>query len=171
MDWEVTTVESECFELPMWDLESYNMPIRKILEDNSLKEYWIMHSAMLEITVTKEKLLGILLENRDEHALVYEEAVAGYHDACLKRLEEEKARLLARKDPIEVRIHLPVPQDHTKDYDRLIKMIEISEDTEFDLNEQQAANYIMDEWHWTNQWLASNAGYSETATLMLNERS
>jgi len=144
--------------------------IRQILEANSLKEEMFMPMQMLEITVTKEKLLAKLKENRAKHAKVYEEAVEGYHDAALTRLEEEKARLLARKHPENIVIHLPMPEDHTKDYDRLIAMIDISEDTEFDLTEQQAANYIMDEWHWTHHWLANNAAYSATAAIMTTER-
>lgn len=151
-------------------LLGYDVPISTILEDNSIKEDFFMHGALLEITITKEKLLTRLKTNREKHAKVYEEAVAGFHDACLKMLEETKEALLKRKVPAAIALHLPVPVDHTKDYDRLIEMIELSSDTEFDLNEQQAANYIMDEWHWTNQWLSSNAGYSDTAAMMMSER-
>ena len=124
----------------------------------------------MEVTITKAKLLKILKANRTNHKKVYDEAVKGYASSCVKRLNDEIDRLKKRAKPEAISIQMPAPADHTKDYDRLIKMFELASETKFKLNEQQVANFIMDEWDWTDRFLMSNAPYSETATVMMAAR-
>ena len=153
---------------PYHELVGYEMPITKILEDNSMRGQNYAHG--LEVTITKAKLLKILKENRTKHKKVYDEAVKGYAASCEARLREEIARLKKRSKPAAISISMPAPVDHTKDYDRLITMFQLASETKFELNEQQVANFIMDEWDWTDRFLMSNAPYSETATLMMQAR-
>lgn len=174
-------IESEMFEFekegwfdtdwlfhPHHELVGYDMPITKILEDNSMRGQAYAHG--LEVTITKAKLLKILKENRKKHKKVYDEAVMGYAASCEARLREEIVRLKRSAKPKAITISMPAPVDHTKDYDRLIKMFELASETKFELNEQQVANFIMDEWDWTDRFLMSNAPYSHTATTMMAAR-
>jgi len=40
------------------------------------------------------------------------------------------------------------PSEHTKDYDRAIKALEMTTLTEINLTEQQFAAWVMDDWSW-----------------------
>jgi hypothetical protein len=51
------------------------------------------------------------------------------------------------------------PQDHTRDYDRMIKMLQMHQDDLFTLDDFQFAEYVMDDWGWKRQWGTSNSEF------------
>jgi hypothetical protein len=55
------------------------------------------------------------------------------------------------------------PEDHTRDYDRVIAMLERHQGEAIDLLEDDFAMYVQDDWAWKAQFLASNSGYSGKA--------
>lgn len=117
---------------------------------------------MREVTVSKDELTKIVTENRGEHRAIFEEAVDGYKKRAVELLEEHIARI--KKGKLErVSVSLPVPEDHTSDYDRVLKMLAMSVDDEVTLDEQTFAEYVMDDWGWQKQFLASSSVYSKMA--------
>jgi hypothetical protein len=58
---------------------------------------------------------------------------------------------------------LPEPQDHTIDYDRVIKMLEMSVDSLIELDEGAFDQYVMDNWSWKGDALATNEMYADRA--------
>lgn len=110
------------------------------------------------VTVKRNELLQTVKENRDEHRAVFEKAQEGYRAKAIELLDQrlEEAR---QGGQIDTSFSLPVPQDHTADYDRVIKMLEMSVDEQIELDEDYFAQYIMDDWSWKRQFVTTNAFY------------
>lgn len=111
------------------------------------------------ITVSKSRLLDILKKNRENHRSVYEEAFAGYRNECIRVLEQN---LKALKDgkKVVVQFYEQAPQDHTGDYDRVIRMLGMEVSDTVELDQQQFSNYVDDDWNWKQSWTVSNAKYA-----------
>lgn len=112
--------------------------------------------------VDKKKLMGIIQENRDKHREIFLEAIEGYRAEAVKRLERMIEKL-KRGKTIEGYLHLPVPTDHTGDYDRVLKMMELDTREEIGLGEEEFAQYVMDDWSWKREWIATASNYTSNA--------
>ncbi len=114
-----------------------------------------------KVTIKKDELLVAIRKNRESHATAYAETVEGYRETVLKRLEAATASVRngGRFDPHEF-LNLTVPVSHTKDYDRVIKMLEMSTAGEITCTEKQFSQYVLDEWSWQNEFATSNALYN-----------
>ncbi len=114
---------------------------------------------MNDITVEKTKLIEALRKNREAHRKIFLEAQDGYRAAAIAEFEK---RLRAMRDgkKFSVTVHLVAPMDQTKDYDRAIAMLEMSENAMIELSELDFRCYVMDEWSWKHQFNTSNRGYS-----------
>ncbi len=121
-----------------------------------------MSEGMEIVKVARDELLGVLKKNREEHREIFLEALKGFRQAALEALEERIAE--ARKGKkITLQFRLYEPKDQTKDYDRIIRMLEMSQDEIIELTEREFAHYVMDDWDWMDQFLHSNMGYSKAA--------
>lgn len=121
---------------------------------------------MNTVTVKRDDLVTKLKANRAGHRGIYEEALQGYQAAVLAELDAFRDKVL--NGPIvKVVISLPFPEDHTKDYDRIIAMCEMSVESDLELTSEEFASYVMDDWSWKRAFLTSNAAYSQTATRQL----
>lgn len=113
------------------------------------------------VTVTRQKLLTYLEENRTQHRALFEEAQVGFREQVIqlldKRLEDAK-----QGKGIDLRIHLPEPQDHTKDYDRVILMVKMSVNDEIELTHQEFQQYVMDDWSWKREFVATASNYTQS---------
>ena len=117
---------------------------------------------MDKVTVRKDDLAKAVQANRDEHRKIFEEAVDGYKKRAVQLLEEHIARI--RTGKLErVAVSMPVPEDHTHDYDRVLKMLEMSTADEIELDEHRFAQYVMDDWQWQRQFLTDSSAYSAMA--------
>jgi hypothetical protein len=120
--------------------------------------------AMQQVTVRKQDLLAKLRENRKEHHNIFLEAQKSYREAAIKLLDQQLA--LARNgSPFMLSriVKLAEPQDHTKDYDRAIAMLEMSVGDTITITAQEFANFVEDNWQWTYQWAASSLQYVPTS--------
>jgi len=122
-----------------------------------------------DIKVNKDKLITILKSNRDKHRQIFLEAVDGYRKRLLKELEDQVEQVKQGKH-IDRIVHFPEPQDQTKDYERVIGMLEMSNDTEIELSEANYAQYVMDDWQWSREWLHNQQRYSTHADLEVQRR-
>lgn len=119
----------------------------------------------MKMTIKKDKLIEVVSSNRDAHVGIFREAVEGYKKLAVERLEEHIERI--KSGSLErVYVTLPAPENHLGDYDRVLKMLELTEDTSMVLDEQEAAQYVMDDWGWKDQFLSSNSSYSMTAARL-----
>lgn len=124
---------------------------------------------MKDIRIEKGELLEILTENRKNHRAIFEEAVEGYRQRAVEILTEQLDRI-AQGRLERVNVQIPLPSDHTQDYDRAIKMLEMTLDDEIYVDEADFQGYVMDEWGWKKEFLTSNSSYSTTARTLLERQ-
>lgn len=122
---------------------------------------------MNTITVDKKQLLDIVKKNRTEHRAIFEEAFANYRKLCQEKVESLLDEIKTGKR-FTLHIQLPAPSDQTKEYDRVIRMLEMDKNSEVNLEERDFAAYVMNDWPWMQASLVSNSRYSATATRVLS---
>ena len=77
-----------------------------------------------EVVVNKGELLSVLRHNRAGHREVFLKAQEGFRDRAIAELDRSLADARAGRD-VRLIVHLPKPEDHTEDYDREIRMLEM----------------------------------------------
>lgn len=112
-----------------------------------------------QVRVHKDYLLEKLRQNRNEHRRLFEDALDGWHKEVLAELQRMMKRAKADKH-YQPRWCLPVPQDHTQEYDHIIALLEASLDTEFELSSLEFAQFVQDDWGWKADFLRSTASYT-----------
>jgi len=122
---------------------------------------------MEKITVQKEELLRQLKTNRDDHRRIFVEALEGFHREAIKELQDRMDDVLAGKRR-SIFITKQVPTDHTSDYDRSIRMVEMSIGETITLTERDFAQYVMDDWGWQKAFVRNSYG-SNTATAKFSD--
>lgn len=113
---------------------------------------------MRTIKIEVEKLRAVVQENREKHRAIFEEAMTGYRKAAITELDKMIADAKAGKK-IRRSLTLVEPVDQTRDYDRVLKALELTSDTIVDLTEQEFAQYVLDDWGWKRQFIHANSTY------------
>lgn len=121
----------------------------------------------IQIKAEKETILAKLHENRARHKTIVEEARAGYVEKA-KRALLDKLKEVKEGKIVALTFHLSPPQDYTAVYDTAIRMFELDMGDLVTLNSEQVRNLVMDEWDWTDHFLAANKHYSGTAMEFAN---
>jgi adenylate kinase family enzyme len=121
------------------------------------------YSGLSVVKVKKDALLTTIVANRDKHRQIFEEAVTGFRAKAIAILEARLDDAKAGRR-IKVYIDLPTPVDQTREYNKIIKMLEMSVDTEIELTQGEFAQYVMDDWSWKKQFSATNAMYTTSVT-------
>jgi protein-tyrosine-phosphatase len=114
------------------------------------------------IRVKTAELLSALEANQATHRATFEEAWDKYEAAMKARFKEAMAEL--RKGRWPGAIGLPIPQDHTRDYDRVITMVRMTQSDLVELQEADFARFVMDDWEWKREWATSNSFYGVVTT-------
>lgn len=114
---------------------------------------------MEDVTIDKAELIARLRANRETHRGIFLEALEGYRASLLEILENHVKLLENGKLPKTQHIRIDPPADYTRDYDRVISMLEMDKGTDFTLSETDFAQYVLDDWAWKRQWSIENSGY------------
>lgn len=114
---------------------------------------------MKEIRVKRDNLLAVLHENRDRHKDVFEKALVKYRALAIEELERALADARLGKR-ISRGLRLIEPMNMTRDYDRVIRQVEMDVRDEIELSEREFAQYVMDDWAWRDQFEASTMAYT-----------
>lgn len=117
----------------------------------------------MKITVSKAGLLTKLIENRDKHREVFEDALDGYYAEIIKALESQMQRVRNKKKP-DLLFPYRIPRDHTGDYDRVIGMLGMHQGDSFDLTEAEYAQYVDDNWGWSGEWRNNAKNFSASSS-------
>ncbi|MFI5387626.1 MAG: hypothetical protein ACHQ50_16075 [Fimbriimonadales bacterium] len=56
-------------------------------------------------------------------------------------------------------VAMPEPEDHTRDYDRIVRMLEMSVDDVLVLSEYDFSQYVMDQWEWAGTFASNTLSY------------
>jgi hypothetical protein len=111
------------------------------------------------ITVDKADLLVKLRENREKHRTVFLAALDGYKKQATEILKSHIRAIEEGRTPLLV-ISLARPEDHTRDYDRVIGMLEMDKSGEFRLDAVTYGNYVNDDWRWKREWARMSSSYA-----------
>ena len=113
---------------------------------------------LTKITVDKTDLIARLRANRDAHQAEYEQAVGVYRDRCIQEIESMLAD--ARAGVIRRNLTLPIPEEHTEDYDRAIDMLEWAQSDTIDLTQAEFATLVRNQWGWLQSFVANTSSYT-----------
>lgn len=113
---------------------------------------------MKTVNVDVDWLLTKVTENRKNHRAEFENAFVGYKTAAIKALETN-LELFKQGKRTRLSWNEVPPEDHTKDYDRVIEMLAASVDKTVKLESGEFANFVQDDWHWMQSWTVSNSKY------------
>lgn len=120
---------------------------------------------MKEVKVRRSELLTVLETNRGLHQRIFEEALEGYRKKVIETLERQLAAARAGdRVPESIIIRRPVNQQ--AEYNRAIRMMEMSVEDEIVLSTNEFDAYVMDRWAWKQNFLSSNKMYSVTAASL-----
>lgn len=115
--------------------------------------------------IDRLKLLDIIKKNREKHHSVFTEALEGFRVAAIAQLESMVEEARRPKGKIQMSITLRQPIDQTATYDRVIMMLELSEDQQIVLGDNEFRNFVQDKWNWTREFSASNKSYVSGSTV------
>lgn len=115
---------------------------------------------MKEVTVLRPDLLETIRTNRNRHRETYEEAVKIYRQRLMEWLEE-RIKQLQRNEKVRMRVNLPEPVDYTDQYDRAIRMLEMSTEEEIKISSTDFDRFVMDNWEWREHFAANTSFYVE----------
>lgn len=107
----------------------------------------------------KSELVDIIQKNRTKHADEYTKARGGYQSKLVEFLENALAK--AKKGGSITRVPFSPPKKYLDDYDRALKQLEMCVEDEIELNDQEFAQLVMDEWAWKREFTMSNMAYLE----------
>jgi hypothetical protein len=111
---------------------------------------------MQEVKVKTDELTRRVKANAKAHRARFEQALEQYRVAMIAELEEWLER--ARKGENVLRATILIqPQDHTKDYERVLDMLDMSVDDTITLQSYEFSQYVRDEWEWKGQFEAASA--------------
>jgi hypothetical protein len=113
----------------------------------------------MKSVISKVELLDVIKGNKDKHRDIFLKAIIGYREEALRLLEKMIEKLKSGKT-IDQFINLPVPVDHTPEYNRAIKMIEMDVRGEIELEEEEFAQFVMDDWQWKREWIGTVSNYT-----------
>lgn len=118
-------------------------------------------------TFDKQEVLNTLRTNRDNHRAIFLEALEGYKVTAISEFQKRIAAI--RDGKLISYVSLQLPQDQTKDYNRVIALLEKSKGNDIELSEEQFTNYMLDDWSWKKSFLTNNSYYSSTAAKLADD--
>ncbi len=114
------------------------------------------------VTVSVTDLIEKVQDNRLNHKEEFDQAMRGFRVIAERELEKRiidisKGRIL------NLKFTLPLPEDHTKDYDRVLVMLRMTRDAGCDtiiLEEHEQQTYVMDDWGWKRAFAETSTFYA-----------
>lgn len=119
---------------------------------------------METVRISRDELLKVIKENRKLHQEMTEEAQKGYRQNVIAWLEKALREMTETAVGGETPTQIPFqkPENHIEDYNRVIRMLQMSLRTEIDLNEEEFSCYVMDDWTWKSSFVRSSRVYGYT---------
>jgi uncharacterized protein YpuA (DUF1002 family) len=118
-----------------------------------------MFNISMKVVCNTSELLEKVKQNKDAHIAIVEEAKRGFAKKAQEVLENhlEKLKRGLLKD---LRVSLTPPRDHTREYETIIKMLQLHKNTHIELNADEVRMFVEDRWDWTEDFLQTNSAYS-----------
>lgn len=113
---------------------------------------------MNTITVRKAQLLETLIQNRDEHQVIFDKAQEAYRASMIDELDRALAEAKGGKQ-IKRMFTLPVPENHTDDFNTAIKMLDWHTEDDIELEQHEFEQYVENRWAWRASFAANTQSY------------
>jgi hypothetical protein len=109
-----------------------------------------------ETRIEKGDLLKVLRENLAKHKAEFETAMNDYWEALeiYHSTQLERAKSKNKKGPDVPAPAMPTSQE--KEYEKVIRQLELSIDDKIVLNDTQFQTYVMDDWFWKSTFTMNN---------------
>ncbi len=114
------------------------------------------------VKLTKGELLENVKANLDKHNADVAEALSLRRETIAKSFEKQLKEMEFDVD-FQPKEHLsfPMPKDHSEDYKKAIRMIEMTTDEVIELTESQFDKLVMDNWGWKSDLIAASSVYGK----------
>ncbi len=115
------------------------------------------------IKVNKADLVAKITEERDKHKALYDEAVVVYKTRFVREAERFARDAVDRANDGLVFVQftwLPVPEEHTEDFDRAIEMLAWEVEDEVTLSEHDFATLVQNQWGWARAFASNTTSYT-----------
>jgi hypothetical protein len=116
---------------------------------------------MKQTKVLIRQLIETIEANGQNHHKKFEEAFSAYRERVIEVLEQNLADAKAGR-AIRTYIDMPIPEDHSIDYDIAIGMLQMALDageTTVDLSFDDYRRYVLDKWGWSEAFRATSQSY------------
>jgi hypothetical protein len=112
-----------------------------------------------EAQINKDELLTILRGNMERHRATFERAQEGYRARIIEELDRrlDDAR---HGRQIDLAFRMPEPEDHTADYEREIRMLELETRSQVRLGMREFDQLVMDRWGWSESFALTSSVYT-----------
>lgn len=113
---------------------------------------------MQTIKVDKVQLVKTLKKNRKKHREMFLRAQEVYRTRMIEELDQalDEAK---NGGVIKRGFSLPVPEDHTSDFDTVIQMLEWDKAKSVTLSQSEFRTYVENEWGWQQSFAANTSSY------------
>jgi hypothetical protein len=118
---------------------------------------------MERLKVKTADLVKVLKENRQKHVNEYKEAVRQFRLRAAEALKRELDKCVSGKK-FETNLGMTRPTSHEKDYDLVIKMLEMSVEDVTILDHNEFNQFVMDEWSWKPNFRSSTTYYGSSGS-------
>jgi hypothetical protein len=113
------------------------------------------------ITVNKADLIETLRNNRDKHREMFLTAQEKYRETMIDELDRA-LRVARAHGKIKRAFTMPVPEDHTEDFDTVISMLEWDQGETVELSHRDFLMYVENNWGWQASFAANTESYLVT---------
>jgi hypothetical protein len=118
---------------------------------------------MRKIRVDKADLIVKIREERAKHKALYDEAVIAYTEKFVEaaqKFAEESVNRARRGEGFVQFGWLPVPEEHTEDFDRALQMLDWELGDAVDLDEADFATLVQNQWGWARAFASNTTSYT-----------
>jgi len=119
-------------------------------------------SLMPNVKIAKNELLEKLKNNLEQHKIDIDEAL----DLRRENIEDKLSRVVIEisNNPEyqpDSTFNFPKPTNNSRDYEKAIKMVEMTQDQVIELSEDQFDKLVLDNWYWKNELINTSALYGK----------
>jgi hypothetical protein len=121
---------------------------------------------MRQVTLEKERLVETLTVNREKHEADFEIVWEAFRKQAMSNAKKivDSLKEAPMGAVINLNVGLQPPVNHSDDYTRAIEMCKWEVEDHVQLDEQEFAQYVQDEWGWKQQFEGSNFLYTGMAS-------
>ena len=121
----------------------------------------LRRNVMRKVNIEKQELLDIVRANKQKHVEDFKESVTDYKKAALVIAKDNLALVKTGKveEILKVKAMPPKPVSFEHDYDRAIRMLELSIDEVIELEQDIFNQLVLDEWTWKTTFTSNSTLY------------